>query len=96
MASISPYHKGNAQALEATNRPGESYSDVILRLAKGDAAGVTRRPHPYFYLLSRRRVGCNAGGVDARRLNPVHEAPSALRAAYFGAYCVRANSRRNH
>ena len=58
MASISPYHKGNAQALEATNRPGESYSDVTLRLAKGDAAGVTRRPHPYFYLLSRRRVGC--------------------------------------
>jgi hypothetical protein len=31
--------------------PGESYSDVILRLAKGDAAGMTRRPHPYFYLF---------------------------------------------
>ena len=40
---------------------------------EGRRGKVTRQPRPYFYLLSRRRVGCNAGGVGARRLNRVHE-----------------------
>ena len=40
---------------------------------QGRRGTVTGRPHRYLYLLSRRRVGCNAGGVGARRLNRLHE-----------------------